>query len=78
MPKNSMSLYDDGSRLRAKDYEMCVDLTCEEVIVLETLCRRFSWMTAKSLSIDFDGGRERDLMIEVVIKLWRAVPKLDA
>jgi len=78
MPESSKSVYNEDSHLRAKEYEMHVALTREEVIVLETLCRRFSWMTAKSLSIDFDGGRERDLMIEVVIKLWRAVPELDA
>lgn len=78
MPNQNDSICSAGGRSRASEHEMRVTLTREEVIVLETLCRRFSWMTAKSLSIDFDGGRERDLMIDVVIKLWRAVPELDA
>lgn len=50
-----------------------VELTEDQAEALGQMCKRFSWETAKQLSNAFDGGRERDLMIDGVCVLSRAL-----
>ena len=53
--------------------QICMEVTPDEAEALAQLAKRFSWETAKNLSNGYDGGRERDLMIDAVCVLSRAL-----
>lgn len=50
-----------------------MEVTPDEAEALAQMAKRFSWDTAKSLSNAYDGGHERDLMIDAVCALSRAL-----
>lgn len=50
-----------------------LDLDPEQAMALAQLCKRFTWEHAKSLSNAHDGGQERDLMLDAVGVLARAL-----
>ena len=53
--------------------QISMEVTPDEAEALAQMTKRFSWDTAKNLSTAYDGGRERDLMIDAVCVLSRAL-----
>lgn len=52
-----------------------VDLTEDQAWALAQLVKRFGYEDACRLANAYDGGRERDLMIDAVCKLQRSLSK---
>ncbi len=50
-----------------------VALTESKADALAELCKRFGWDDATRLSHSFDGGKERDAMIDAVMSLRSAL-----
>ncbi|WP_159726154.1 hypothetical protein [Methylosinus sp. Ce-a6] len=53
--------------------KITVSLNDEEARVLGQMCKRFGYDEAKRLSDAYDGGKERDAMIDAVISLRSAL-----
>lgn len=48
-------------------------LTAEEAYALAQMCKRFTYEHAQNLADRYDGGKERDHMLDATSVLWRAM-----
>jgi hypothetical protein len=52
---------------------LAVDLSEEQAEALAKMVRRFRWEDAERLANRFDGGRERERILEAIARLERAL-----
>jgi hypothetical protein len=52
--------------------KVTVDIQPNEALALAQLCKRFTYDNAERLASRYDGGEERDAMLQGVDKLQRA------
>lgn len=70
-----LAAFDAMSDAKAKNVTIKVEMTEDQAWALAQLCKRFGLHHATELANAFDGGAERDHMIDAIGRLERALRK---